>query len=107
MRCIAAKHNTYVICHGICGLYCSSNSTNHTRSYLCEPGTVFGTLLTLVALALFLAAEQYGASDGGEVLSVESLLHEGEVVVETLDCVGFIGFPSSDPNASEVEVRRH
>ena len=49
--------------------------------------------------------EQHGALDGSAEVSVESLLHDGEEVMEILDCVGFVGFPSNDEALSEVEVR--
>ena len=49
--------------------------------------------------------EQHGALDGSSEVSVESLLYDDEEVVETLDCIGFIGFPSNDEALHDVKVR--
>ena len=73
---------------------------------LCEPGGHRHVVTDVLLLPPYHGTvEQHGALDGSAEVSVESLLHDGEEVMEILDCVGFVGFPSNDEARSEVEVR--
>ena len=48
--------------------------------------------------------EQLGGSISNDIDDISRLLSANERVVEVLDCIGFVGFPSNDPSMSDVMV---